>query len=549
MRAGNVPGRPDGCLVDRVPERDRLRDLRHGRGEVQVGGRIEDRITTEDDEGLDRARLHRRDERGERADARKRRILRLVVADRLARVAEIRVQRANGGVDRRRLPFPGHDQSLASVRQKILGDGVDPARVDTRGDGCRRSRRGRSPSTLLGTGPSTLLGTGPSTLLGTGPSTLLGTGPSTLLGTGPSTLLGTGPSLLIGAGQACSQGREKGRYLPALETEPVIGHGSGERVDPFNRVETVHPRTRGHASSGREAPRVTDHLGVGEKRVGVEGEDDGRPIEPKHEVEVAARGRPQAGEPVLVADRVVGRPLQPRVAGTEFGREACQCGGTEGLGKDRKTGAPVGGMSLGQLPPGRHEIAPGPSLPLQRDRLRAVGIVEAEHGRLDEGARGPEGRRVLGVSLDLRRSPFVALDDQAVGAPAERHGRRVMQRDARNDLLGSVDVGNDFFGGAPAPREPRERQRGAQEHHHLAPGDPLGKLRGPLRELPLESGAVFRPVLDLRETSPVFPTHRWHPEQSVGGWTGRSRSNCAARARASRGGVHFMLVTSETGRR
>ena len=133
-----------------------------------------------------------------------------------------------------------------------------------------------------------------------------------------------------------------------------------------------------------------------------------------------------------------------------------------------------------------------------------------------------------GVSLDLGRSPFVALDDQAVGAPAERHGRRVVAGDPGDDLLGSGDIGNNLFDGAPAPREPRERQRGAQEHHHLAPGDPLGKLRGSLRELPLEKGAGFGALLELRETSPIGPCHRWHPEQSVGGLTGRSRSSCAA---------------------
>ena len=130
----------DGCFVDRVPERDRLRDLRHRRGEVEIGGGIEYRIAAQDDERLDRARLHRGDERGERADARKRRVLRLVVADRLAGVAEIRVQRADRGVDSRGLAFPGDDQPLAAVRQKVLGKGVDPARVDTRDAGSRQAR-------------------------------------------------------------------------------------------------------------------------------------------------------------------------------------------------------------------------------------------------------------------------------------------------------------------------------------------------------------------------------------------------------------------------
>src|SRR5206468_5949057 len=75
-----------------------------------------------------------------------------------------------------------------------------------------------------------------------------------------------------------------------------------------------------------------------------------------------------------------------------------------------------------------------------------------------------------------------------------------------------------------------------------------GKLRGALRELPLERVAVFGTFLELREASPVGPAHRWHPEHSVGGLTGRSPLSCAASLATSRGGVHFMLVTSETGR-
>ena len=147
VRAGDMPLRLGGCFVDRVPERDRVRDLRHRRGEVEIGGGIEHRIAAQDDERLDRAPLHRGDQRGQRAHARKRRVLRLVVADRLAGVAERRVQGADRGVDGRGLALPGHDQPLAAVRQKVLGKGVDPARVDTRDAGSRQARgsgRGRN---------------------------------------------------------------------------------------------------------------------------------------------------------------------------------------------------------------------------------------------------------------------------------------------------------------------------------------------------------------------------------------------------------------------
>ena len=302
------------------------------------------------------------------------------------------------------LALAGHDQPLAPVRQKVLRKRVDPARVETGYVGSRYAR-----------------------------------------------------ASTYGRSKACGERRDEGRDLPALEPEPMIRHRSGQRVDRFNGVEAVHRATGGSRTpSVRKTSRVTDHLRIGQERVGVEGENHRGSIEPEHEIEVAASGLAQSRESALVADGVVGRPLQARVAGTELGNQARQGGRGEGLGDHRKTGTAIRGMSLGQRLPGRHEIAPRLPRTVLRDRLRAVGIVEAEHGRLDARARGPEGRGVRGVSLDLGRSAFVALDDQAVGAPAERHGRRVVARDPRDNLLRRGDIGDDLFDGAPTPREPRE---------------------------------------------------------------------------------------------
>ncbi len=150
VSAWDVPLRLGRCFVDRVPERDRVRDPCHGRGEVEIGGGIEDRIAAEDDERLDRASFHRGDERGQGAHARKRRVFRLVVADRPAGVAEMRVQGADRGVDGRGLALPRHDQPFAAVRQKVLGQGVDPARVDTRGANWRRVGPPRSAGSESG---------------------------------------------------------------------------------------------------------------------------------------------------------------------------------------------------------------------------------------------------------------------------------------------------------------------------------------------------------------------------------------------------------------
>ena len=141
-------------------------------------------------------------------------------------------------MDGRGLAFASHDQPLAAVCLKVLGQGVNPARVDPRDAGCSQAR-------------------------------------------------GSG----VGRRQARSERGEEGRDLPALETEPMIGHRSRQRVDPFDGVEPVHRAAGGsRAPAGREASRVTDHFGVGQERVGVEGQDDRRSIEPEHEVEVAAGG-------------------------------------------------------------------------------------------------------------------------------------------------------------------------------------------------------------------------------------------------------------------
>src|SRR5262249_54414027 len=117
------------------------------------------------------------------------------------------------------------------------------------------------------------------------------------------------------------------------------------------------------------------------------------------------------------------------------------------------------------------------------------------------------------------------------------------------DLFRRVDERDDVLLGPTATGEPRERQGSAEERDHLSAGDPLGKLRGSLGELALEARPELRRVRELSEGAPVGLGHRWHPEQATGGCTGRSRSSAATSARESLGGVHFMLVTSETGRR
>ena len=81
-----------------------------------------------------------------------------------------------------------------------------------------------------------------------------------------------------------------------------------------------------------------------------------------------------------------------------------------------------------------------------RQRLRAVGVVEAENRRLREQVGGAAARRVIGVAFDLGRAAFVALDQQAHAGAVDRHRRREEQRLARDELFGLADVRE------PAPR-------------------------------------------------------------------------------------------------
>ena len=146
----------------------------------------------------------------------------------------------------------------------------------------------------------------------------------------------------------------------------MIRRGSGQRVDRFDRVEPIHRSARGaRPPPGRKAASMTDHLGVGQQWIGVERKDDRSLIELEREIDVATSCRLQPRKPVLVADRFVRDPLRSRETCSKFGGQARQGGRGKRFGEDGETGAAVGAMSLGQLTPGSHEVAPGFRLSLQ----------------------------------------------------------------------------------------------------------------------------------------------------------------------------------------
>ena len=70
----------------------------------------------------------------------------------------------------------------------------------------------------------------------------------------------------------------------------------------------------------------------------------------------------------------------------------------------------------------------GTDLAEVRDRLRPVGIVQAEDRRLGEDVSGAEARRMIGISFNLCGPPFMALHQQTNGVRSKGHHRGVKLR-------------------------------------------------------------------------------------------------------------------------
>jgi hypothetical protein len=80
---------------------------------------------------------------------------------------------------------------------------------------------------------------------------------------------------------------------------------------------------------------------------------------------------------------------------------------------------------------------------------------------------------MIGVAFDLRRTPFVALDEQSRTGAVHWHGGREEERLAGHLLLGLADVGNDLFG--RLTRAGRARERGDAPINFRNRDDPLDR--------------------------------------------------------------------------
>src|SRR5688572_21284378 len=109
------------------------------------------------------------------------------------------------------------------------------------------------------------------------------------------------------------------------------------------------------------------------------------------------------------------------------------------------------------------------------------------------------------VALDLRRASLVALDEQAHTGAGKRHGRRVEERLAGDELFGLPDVGKDLLCRLPgAGRDTGQRQRSAHQLQESAPADRIEPLGGVLRKLPVQELLELGRLGDRLETAPVL---------------------------------------------
>ncbi len=99
-------------------------------------------------------------------------------------------------------------------------------------------------------------------------------------------------------------------------------------------------------------------------------------------------------------------------------------------------------------------VGPRPRPVFVEDRLRAVGVVQAENRGLREAVGRAAARGVKLVPLDFDRPAVAALDEEPGRVPAERHRGRVEPRRARNSSFRLPDVRQDLLARrarAPAP--------------------------------------------------------------------------------------------------
>ena len=283
----------------------------------------------------------------------------------------------------------------------------------------------------------------------------------------------------------------------------MIRPGAGGGRHALERVETIHPVGGLGPPPGAVVARVAQGARAAAEEIGVERDDDVGAIEVVLDLDVFAERELPAGADVLAAGRI---PLVPsggreaREEGADLGR---QCRRAHRLGQDPQTGALKGLLRRERRPDRPEKRRPRPNLADVGERLRAIGIVEAEHRGLGKDIGCAEAAGMKGVALNLGRASLVAFDEQSRRDAAERHRGRIEERHARHELFGLADEGHDLLRRLPrACGHSRQRHRGTHQLQERPARHRIGDRFHLRRELVVQVLAERRIVGSLFEGSP-----------------------------------------------
>ena len=493
-----------GRLVEVEPVVDPQGHLVERLGHLQVGGGGVGRVRAEDDEHLDRARLHLADQGREgRRLADRRRLGGIGVGHGRAHCAQGLVHRVGERVHRRRLRLAGDHQGPGPGPLQVLHDRSGPGVRDAALGGDAETRRHC-------------------------------------------------------AGEAFDLG--------ATQRQAVVGGGAGGAGRALDHVQPVHVRRlAAHLAARGELAHEAQARRVRGDEVGLEAQDDVGLVEAVLRLDRLAEGEDRARARVVAAGRLPAHPLRLREAGEGARHLRGESGRGDAAGEEAQARAPSGLLLVERLPQGGPEVAPGPVLPHVEDGLRPVRVVEAQHVGLAEDVRRAQARRVVGVALDLGRPPLVALHEDPARVAIVARGGGEEEGPAQDELLRLPHVRQDLLRGLlRAGGEPGEGERGAHERHELAATLRVLEHRGLLRELPVQELEERGRVGELVEAFPVaagarsvglathtlelhgdgggvFLAHRWQVEQVTWVLTPYSAASLRPSSSWLAGGFHATL--------
>ncbi len=312
----------------------------------------------------------------------------------------------------------------------------------------------------------------------------------------------------------------------------MVGHRAGDCRCRLDGVEPVHlPGPR--LATGGKVAGIAEPPGAGREEVGVERQDHVGLVEVIADRDIRTEGKPGPRAGLVASGGLVLVPFCLGQVVAEPADLARQRGRGHRFGQDpqpRPLARPRGvDGALGF----EQEGVPGADQPPAGDDLRAVGVVERQHGRLGPGVDRAPAIGVRRVPLDHRRPSHVALGEHAGGISGQRHDRCVVERLARHELLGHPHVGHDLLGrlrrhAAAHAGQRQRRPHQLQERPPACPVGPGGRLLGILLvEVREELGRLGQ----LLQAAPVA-------RPLLGGQAGAERGQVESVGMSSRGRGH-----------